>query len=379
MYFDANLSVTINNQQLTTVVSVKGSNDAQKVGSNCDVVLPLNSYILYKDQNTLKEYLTAIRTDMFPQGSPIQIVANYVGYAPEIVFSGYVYDFVLGMPLTLKCLDYIYWFNLGIFGDKQVSETNKSGTVIKNTGTGVNYKSVEFKDLLQQLIDFTNKQIDASGSGAAHVTLILPVFDMTLVNLTFINMSCAAILEYFKKNLGLNITFVGSQLYVNIASNTVGSVNLDTSRNVLKSDLQTNLATFQRIRLKAWFVTTSGTRSWIEVGDSTGIQHEIYFYNVNNVGNIYNILANAALLQSQQHHYRGELELLLYPHMDLFWIVNYNDVRFPAKSGKYYVTAINFELSEKGFKRKIKLAWLAIPAYTYLKGQNIQSSGPVQS
>lgn len=383
MYFDTNLTVTINGQNVSTIVSVKTSNDAAKVGANCDLVVPLNSYISYSDPNTLKVFLTAIRSDTFPQASPISIIANYIGYPPITVFKGFVYDFVLGMPLTIKCLDYIYWFNLGIFGDKHVQTTNKSGSKIKQSGTGINYKSVQFKDLLQQLIDFTNNQIklnnEQTGMNVLPITLILPTIDFTLVNLTFINMSPASILDYFKKNLFLNMTFYGNQLYVNIASNTVGSINLDTKRNVLKSDLQTNLATFQKIRLKCWFQAPNGTRSWIEVGDPTGIQTENYFYNVSNAGNLYNILANASLLKAKQHHFRGELTLLLYPDVDLFYIVNYLDARYPEKNGQYYVTGVYFDIGEKGFRRKIKIAWLNIPEYTYLKGQKITTSGPIQS
>jgi hypothetical protein len=383
MYFDTQLSVVINGQLLTTVVEVKTSNDAQNIGARADIIVPLNSYISYSDPNTTKVYLTAIRTDTFPQGSPITITANYVGYPPIQIFQGYVFDFILGMPLTIKCLDYIYFFNLGIFGDKQVHTTNKAGTKIKNSGTGVNYKSVQFTDLLQQLVAFANTQIDLQnakfGTSSPHAELVLPTLDMTLVNLTFINMSPASILEYFKKNLGLNISFIGNQLYVNIASNTIGAINLDTGRNVIKSSLQTNLASFQKIRLKCWFEATNGTRNYVEVGDSSGIQQECWFYNVNNVGNTYDILSNAALLQAKQHRYHGKLELLLYPQCDLFYIVNYLDRRYPEKNGQYYIIGVFFELSERGFHREIQVAWLNVPEYSFLKGQTIKSSGIVQT
>lgn len=383
MYFDTNLSVVINGQILTTIVEVKTSNDAQNIGARADVIVPLNSYIAYSDPNTTQIYLTAIRTDTFPQGSSIVITANYVGYPPVEIFSGYIFDFILSMPLTIKCLDYIYFFNLGIFGDDAVHTTNKAGTKIKQSGTGKNYKSVQFTDLLQQLVAFANTQIDAEnaklGTNSAYAELILPTLDMTLVNLTFINMSPASILEYFKKNLGLNISFIGNKLYVNIASNTIGTVNLDTGINVIKSALQTNLASFQKIRLKCWFENVNGTRNWVEVGDESGIQQEVFFYNVNNVGNTYDILSNAALLQAQQHHYKGKIEILLYPECDLFYIVNYIDRRYPEKNGQYYIIAMNFELSERGFHREIQLAWLNIPTFEYLKGQTIKSSGIIQT
>lgn len=392
MYFDAKLIVTINNIQILTIVSAKISNDSQKVGSSADIVLPLNSYISYQDTNTLEEYLTAIRTDTFSSGDPVVITAYYVNYPQVELFRGYVYDTVLGMPLTIKCLDYIYFFNLGIFGSNHVATTNKAGTKIKSSGTGIHYKSIQFKDLLQQLVAFANQTIANLDTDTLPVELILPTIDMPLFDLTFINMSPAAILEYFKKNLGLNITFYGNKLWVNIASETNGLVKLDTSRNVLDSKLQTTLSiksrtsktsksvysAFERIRLKCWFVSANGTRSSIEVGDPDGIQEEQFFYKVSNVGNVYDTLANAALLSAQQHHYRGELELLLYPTCDLFYVVDYVDVRYPAKSGEYYITSIHIELGEKGFHRKIKVAFLNLPTYTYLKGQTVITSGPIQ-
>lgn len=376
MYFDANLSVTINGNPLKTVVSCKISNDAQKVGSSCDLIVPLNSYIEYSDPSTLTTYLTAIRTDTFSSGDTIVVTASYVDYPVLEVFRGYVYDFILGMPVTIKCLDYIYFFNLGVFGDDRVGITNKAGTRVKKSGLGVHYSSIQFKDLLQELIDFVNETIDEQNTGnpltdAPHCSLMLPTFDMTLVNLTFIAMSPAAILEWFKKELGFNITFYGSQLYVNLASNTTGQITLNTGRNVLDSKLQTTIkikngkhanSAFQRVRLKCWFVTNSGTRDSLEVGDPNGISEEKFFYNVVRSASNYETLANAALLKCQQHLYHGDLEILLYPVVDLFYVVDYTDLRYSEKNGVYTVIGMTIELGEKGFHKRLKLAWLAFPS-----------------
>ena len=373
MYFDAQLSVLINGNPVTTVVSVKVSNDAQKVGSNCDVVLPLNSYIQYSDPNTLQTYLTAIRTDTFSSGDTIEITASYKGYPTLTAFKGFIYDAALGMPVTVKCLDYVYFFNLGIFGEDRVSLKNKSGTKIKKSGTGIHYDSVQFKDILQQLIDFVNETIDDQNTGnpltdAAHCSLMLPTFDMELQNLTFINMSPASILEWFKKQLGFNITFIGSQLYVNLASNTTGQIKLDTGINVIESKLQTTIklrtgkkanSAFEKIKLTCWFIRSDSTRDSLQVGDQNGVQEECFFYNVKRDATNYETLANAALLKHQQHRYHGEIETLFYPDCDLFYTVNYQDRRYPEKNGVYFIIAITTELSEKGFHRRLKLAWLA--------------------
>lgn len=379
MYFNAQLTVVIDDKLLSTIVKVSTSNDAAKVGGSCDIVVPLNSYIQYENPDDLTTYLTAIRVDTFAQGVPVTVIASYVGYDPITIFRGYVYDFVLGMPTTIRCLDYIYFFNLGIFGDKRVSTSNKAGTKITHTGTGVHYATVQFKDLLNQLITFVNETIENSTTGAKAVTLILPIFDMTLTNLTFISMSPAAILEWFKTELGLNITFYENQLYVNLASNTTGEIILNTGRNVIKSALQTTLqksvksnngtsgkvnslpSAFQRIRMKCWFIREDGTRDSLEVGDQNGVQEEHFFYKVVRNATNYETLAQNALLKAQQHHYRGTLELLLYPQCDLFWRVVYTDLRYPEKNGTYVILGVFFELDEKGFKRKIKVAWLVAP------------------
>jgi hypothetical protein len=375
MYFNCNLSVTINGLPLSSIISAKTSNDGSKIGGYADIVVPLNSYIQYSNPNDLTTYLTAVRIDQFSSGDPIVITASYDGYPTITMFSGYIFDFVLGMPCTIRCMDYIYFFNLGIFGAGQVTTTNKAGTKIKNTGQGVNYKSISFKSLLQNLIAFVNTNIaNLSSSSAQPVTLIGDVFDMTLTNITFISMSPAAILEWFKKELGLNITLYGNQLYVNLASNTNGAVTLRTDVNVIESKLQTVLqkstkikgiikaktlqSAFERIRLKCWFIQSNGTRTFFEVGDPNGIQEEHFFYKVKNTGTTYSDLAQAALLKAQQHHYRGSLELLLYPQCDLFWRVNYVDKRYPEKNGVYVIQGIYFELSERGFHRKLKVAWL---------------------
>lgn len=361
MYYNANLSVNINGHPLTTVVAVKTSNDGQKVGGEADVVVPLNSYIQYSNPNDLTTYLTSVRSDTFPQGTPITITASYDGLPTIQVFNGFIYDFVLGMPMTIKCMDYIYFFNLGIFGDKRVTTTNKAKTKVTHSGIGINYKSVKFQDLLQQLVDFVNETINSSLTGAQQISLILPIFDMELVNLTFISMSPASILEWLKKELGLNISLFGNKLFVNLASTTTGLVKLSTGIHVIESKLQTPLATFQRIRMKCWFIREDGTRDSVEVGDQNGNQEEHFFYKVVRNGNNYETLANAALLKSKQHHFNGELGLLLYPDCDLFWRVEYTDLRYPEKNGTYVITGVYFELNEKGFHRKLKLAWLTPP------------------
>jgi len=358
MYFNAHLSVVIGNKALQTVVSVKTNNDAQHIGAYCDLIVPLNCRIQYQDGK--HDYLTDLARNLFKSGDPITVTAWYDNFSPVTVFKGFVYDFLDGTPLTIKCLDYIYWFNMGIFGSSRVlvkKATKKRDAI---TSTGSSYKSITLKNLLQTLIDFVNDTIDENSDNVPHTQLYLPVFDMTLVNITFAIMSPAAILEWLKKELGLNISLSGNLLYVNIASNTLNVVKYATDRNVIgKPKLQKKDASFQKIKLKAWFIKEDGTKDSLEIGDTvSGTLREVFFYKVKNK-NLYQQMAQEALLKYSQHKFNGEIETLLYPDCDLFWKAQYTDIRYPDRTGNYVIQGMNFEIDEKGYHRRIKLAFLS--------------------
>lgn len=357
MYFNAQIEVIIGGKKLLTVVSVKANNDASHVGADCDIIVPLNCRIEYQDGT--HDYLTDYAKNLFKSGDPVSIRAKYEGMDWVGVFNGFIYDFLEGTPLTIKCLDYIYFFNLGIFGSSRVlyKKSKKSKQII--SGTGASYPKITIQQLLQNLVDFVNDSIDEQFETADHVSLVLPVFDMTLVNISFVTMSPAAILEWLKKELGLNISLSGAKLYCNIASNTLDLVKLDTTVNVLKSDLQKHIATFQRFKLKAWFLREDGTRDSFEVGDPNGTLKEVYFYRVARDEKLYQKMADEALLKYQQHKFNGTVDLLLYPDLDLFWKVQYMDYRYPEKNGNYTVMSIEVSLGPGGYHRKVKLAFLS--------------------
>lgn len=358
MYFNAKISVKIGGIKLLSVVSVKANNDASHVGADCDIVIPLNCRIEYKDGP--HDFLNENARTLFKTGDPVLIEAQYEGMDIVQVFSGFIYDFLEGTPLTIKCLDYIYFFNLGIFGSSRVlfKKSKKSKQIV--SGTGASYQKISLQTLLQKLVDFVNDTIDEQFETADHISLLLPIPDFNFENLSFVTMSPAAILEWLKSNMGLCISLSGSKLYCNIASNTLDLVKLDTRINVIKSDLQKHISTFQRFKLKAWFLREDGTRDSIEVGDPTGTLIENYFYKlVPRTVEFYQKKAEEALLKAKLKKYNGTVELLLYPNLDLFWKVEYIDYRYPERNGHYTVMSIETELSPKGYHRKIKLAFLS--------------------
>jgi hypothetical protein len=361
MYFKAHIKVTIRGITMPNIVSVKTSNDGQKIGQLCDVVLPLNCYIQYNDKNNQQVYLNAELTNFFKSGDPVHVEAWYEGMDVIDVFDGFIYDFVEGMPLVIKCMDYFYFFNLGIFGNDRVFAKKSKNAKITSKGQGVHYTSVVFKSLLQSLVAFVNRTItnynQTNNASVLPVTLSTDI-NLTLTNLTFMNMSPAEILNWFKKTVGFNINVNNRQLYVALASSTLSNAVFNTGRNVIKSNLQKGAATFQRIRVKCWFIREDGTRDSFDIGDESGDMKEIFFYKIKRDGDIYERLAQNALLKYGQHKFSGEIETFLYPEADLFWTCDYTDLRYPDKSGRYTITKTEIHLSERGFRRRHKLSFL---------------------
>jgi hypothetical protein len=404
MYLSGKIQVLINGVVLQSVVSVNAENDGAHIGASCDIVLPLNCRIGYNQDGARLILPTRF---VFNTGDHIIINAKYEGYEGYgtndgwvRVFEGFLYDFYETTPVKIKCLDYIYFFNLGIYGSEYVftKQTTKTGKIKKGSikgGEGKQWQSIEFADLLQDLVDWVNYYIDCTndenGTSIPDVTLIKPEFSFKLVNITFTNMSPAAVLEYLKKELGFNISLSGNQLYANVASFTPGTVKLKTDVNVLSSELQsTNLnkkntghpkgsnSVFLRIKLKTYFEKEDGTKDSFEIGDPNGQLREVFFYKVEKGKDVpyngqtvpenYLKQANEALNQCYQRRYNGTVETLLYPVINLFDKVIYEDVRYPERSGDYVCTAQTITLDDKGYHRKCKLAFLT--NYNILQNAN---------
>lgn len=357
MFFNAHTKVVIGNKELKTIVNISIKHDAEKIGASCDLVVPLNSRIQYVDG--AHDFLTAQSLVLFKVGDPITITAWYDGYPVQTVFEGFIYDFVEGQPMTIKCLDYVYFFNLGIFGSKRVlvKKNKKSKKAFASVGTS--YKEITLKNLMQHIVDFVNDTIDDKADNTDHVALILPIPDLTLVNITFAMMSPAAILEWFKKELGLNINLLRNNLYVNIASNTTETVVYKTDRNVLSADLQKPEATFQSFKVKAWFVREDGTKDSYEVGDSNGQLKEVFFYKVKRDNTLYQKLATEALNKAKQMRFSGAITTLLYPEAKLYMKADYSEIRYPSRNANYVIVGNDLDINDKGYRRKLKFAYLS--------------------
>jgi hypothetical protein len=325
MFFNCKISVVIGDKELKTVVSVSTKDDSAHIGSDCEIVVPLNCRIQYT--NGRRDYLTEYAKNLFKSGDKVLIRAMYEGFDWVTVFDGYVVDFIEGVPIVIKCTDYVFLLN--------------------QTTVNMSEKSITLKNLVTRVLQ---------GTG---ISLLEPTLELTLQNISFRLMSPAAILEWLKKELGINISLSGTNLYVNVASNTLDTVYYRTDRNVIASDLQKPDATYQKHKVKAWFIRENGTKDSFEVGDSNGQLHEVFFYRVQRNQAVYQKMAAEALTKVRQQKYNGSIETLLYPDCKLFQQANYVDIRYPARSANYVITGIDMTIDESGYHRKLKLSFLS--------------------
>ena len=377
MYLDAHISVYIGVDGRQTsgnpngytpirdVVSVRIENDCQHIGASCDIVLPLNARIEYTDGK--KDYLTAASISTFQSGDPILVKAKYDGYESEseadengfiTVFEGFLYDFYEGNPLKIVCQDWVFKLNQKAIS---ISYPDKKG----------NPSSISMQNFINDILDNTGVAmlpIESEYYRPDGTKVTNPTFNLMLQDIHFTLMTPAAILNWIKKEIGINITLMRDKLYVNVASNTTSTVKFDTRYNVKTSDLQTTNLTrgkkaqsvFLKLKLKAWFIQTNGTKDSIDnVGDPDGQLREVYFYNIPRDQTKYKQLAAEALEKFKQRRFNGTITTYLYPYCDLFWRVEYRDYRYPEKNGIYVITSITTDLDENGYKRELKLSYLA--------------------
>ena len=308
---------------LGTVISVKVKNESKNIGSDCELDVPLNCRISY--DGAPSTFLNTQPQNAFAVGDHIQIYAGYSGMPWITVFDGFIWDFVEGNPVKIKCLDYLYFLQQG-------------------TKNYVN-ANISIQNLVQAILP-------------PQVTLLLPTIQFNLVDISFIQMSPYAILRYLKEKIGLNISLMGNKLYMNIASNTTTTVYFRTDRNIIKSNLQRPVSVYRTFKIVAHFERENGTEDKIEIGDPNGMLRECWFYKVQQDLTLYNNLAKGFLYQCQQERYSGIVETWLYPNVQLFQIADYTDVRYPSRSGQYVITQNDITLDKTGFHRKLKFSSL---------------------
>lgn len=320
------LEVIIGGKLLKTVNEIIIENDVKNLGASCSIYIPINCK--YKVENQI---LTDIPQNAFKKDDKVTVTAWYENFDKITVFEGFIRDFIIG-DVTKKnetkskifCLDYLYVL--------QKKPVNKS------------WQNVHLKEVL----DFIVKDTE--------ITIKKPYIDLTFDNLQLPNMTAAGSLEFIKKMTKLTISLFGKELYINIAKNTLNQIELDTSKNILECDLQKNEGSYTKYKVQAWKKEANGTKKAIEVGEKEGEIVTVDLQCINSKN--HQKIVDNSLTEMQLGNYQGTITTPLYPNANLLDKIKLTNVRYPDQNGTYIVRSIDIELNEKGFHRKLKVAYI---------------------
>jgi hypothetical protein len=370
MHLIGHTQLYINSIQVYDICQYTGQHDSNQLGATCDIQLPLLVRIQYKDGKYDK--LTQVKvTEAFAVGDLVEIYSYYEGYNNVNVFTGFIRDFTQGQPLTVKCMDYQYFWNFGIFGEQNrvlIKKNKKSKRTF--TSWGAQYAKITLKDLVSNLVDFVNDTIDSISTNADNITLILPMPDITLYNITFALMTPAAILHWLREKLGLCITMIGSGLFVNVAQFSNQTFVLKSGNpldfvndmgNITKCNIQKSYAAFSRFKVVIYYLLDNGQKSKLEIGQPNGETKEFFYYNLKYDPIKFKALAQDCYNKCKQNVFTGDVTLTLYPWVNLYDKVNYSrDYRFSERQANFIVVGKNFSATpNNGYRQVLKLAFLS--------------------
>lgn len=359
MYLNFKLSVTIGSittagivdgipilidetKKVLTISEINIKNDHSQLGSDCEIIFPLTVKVENKGQ-----YLIDTPRNLFKSGDRIQIKCKYVGYTAELlVFDGFVYDFVEGSPLKMRCMDFAYLLRGGLVGKK----LNKIDPITKEPEIGLTYVSGTITQVLNDIL------------GNTGITLMENHLDFAIQNLSFINVSPYYCLEWIKKEMGITCTIIGQKLYFNLASNTQTNVRLQTNINVLTSGMQKPDGAFQKFKVQVNYKDVTGLKKAEEVGLENGETHTVNLYAIDKKTpkgqQDFNKLKDNSLENIKLGNYSGKITTYLYPNIELFDKIFYIDKRFPDRNGAYICRGYSIKIGKDGVHRELDLAFL---------------------
>jgi len=341
MYLSGNILVNINGVDIPSVTSIEIQSDCMQLGTTCTITFPLNVRMPNKGQ-----YIIDSLYYPFKSGQSIVIYASYTGLPTITVFQGYIWDLILGTPIKMYCMDNIYLLRqtaITVNGGQTQTGTNESGTSI--------YTATQ-----RNLSWFLNKTLDGTG-----ITLNANNLDIDNITGAYFNMSPAAIIENIREQLKyLVFTLIDNELVVNIAKYTNPNVvKIQSDINLEDDTLQQPETSYQLFKISIWCIDKQGRKVNYIVGNTNGILHEIYLYNLGVLSKSdAKEYGQKALDNLIKGHFTGELKTLLYPDIKIFDKIVYSNVRYPEKNGSYVCRATKLSISEHGIKRTSTLAWL---------------------
>ena len=311
-----------------SVIAFTGFNDVVierdlfKINTICRLKMPLSVRL----RNTKTGRIESVQSStQFKRGDKISV---QLGYDEDLVeeFTGYIYRINYAAPLEIEC---------------EGSEFLLRGPVATRT-----WSEVSIGNVLSYII---------AGTG---VVLRDDVPGMTFKNFVIgANLTRLEALQLVKDKYGLTVYFLKNQLYVGLAySLNLGTVKYRLGFNtIVDNELKYRIAEDVQLKIKAVWIRPDNTKLEVEVGDSSGSQRTLFFYDVSSQEELKKI-AKEEMQKYKYSGYEGKITTFLQPYAEPGYKAVLADDRFPERAGNYYVTKTEVKVGTSGARRIVEFS-----------------------
>jgi len=254
-------------------------------------------------------------------GDPVIIELGYNGHY-NVEFTGYITQFIEGIPLKMKFEDEMY--------------------KLKQLPVNISLQKTTLKKLLKKIVP--GYEID--------------VLEIELGALRFAKTTVAKVLEYLKDEYSLysymkNKKLVCGKVYADDSEQKTANLHLE--KNVVNSDLNYKNKEDVFIRINAVSTLFNGNKIEVTVGDENGEERQLTYYGIELKAELEKI-AKEDLKKYKVDGFTGYVKCFGIPKIEHGQKVNLKSVLYPKRNGIYYVesTVVDFNATPE-FRRKVQL------------------------
>lgn len=277
-------------------------------------------------RTTDNQYSTVNAAEQFTEGMKVGIYCGYNGNLP-LRFEGFIRRINFTIPVEIECEGYSYQLR-------------------KKEGYTKSYGSTTVRQVLADLIAGTDIKLSS----------FIP--DIPLKNIYFKNVKGTDVLDYLKDKCLLTIKFTGAQLYCGLVQTEPANVvKLRLGWNVIKDgdlkfDTGKELAT---VNIQIEKRNADGTKTKANVGAKDGASKILKIRHIDDPA-LQKEIADKKRKELQYRGYEGSITLFAIPVVLPGDAVDIIDKRYPQRTGKYFVEAVEGSMSVSGGGRqKVKI------------------------
>lgn len=271
------------------------------------------------------QYSIVNAAEQFTEGMPVEIYAGYNEVLP-LRFMGFIRRINFTIPVEVECEGYSYLLR-------------------KKEGYSVSYKKVTAKQLLTDLCVGTAIKIAPD------------MLNIPLENIFFKNVKGTDVLEYLKDKCLLTVNFVNDILHCGLKEAQVAkTVKLRLGWNVIK-DNNLKFETGKELATVVMQIqkrNNDGTIMKVKHGPKDGAIKILKVANISDAATLKSI-AEGKRKKLVFRGYEGMITLFAKPYLEPGMAVDIYDRRYPQRSGKYFVEAVEGSFDTGGGRQKVKI------------------------